>query len=60
MTTDPSEGYAQALYFIQKVLHEKIDGDYPVSRFMVQIEMMNKDPEYKKIKTGNKSPKRFR
>ena len=59
ITSDPFEQYALAIYYIQKILREHVDGEYPVSRFMVQLEMIKKDPEYNHSK-GNKNPKRFK
>jgi len=59
MTTDPLESYAQVIYYVQKILGERIDGEYPVSRLLVQIEMIKKDPEFKQSSL-KKNPKRFR
>lgn len=56
---DPSDAYAKACYYIEKVLHQVITPEYPVAKFLAQIEQMREDPEFKEsAKTA--SPKTFR
>ena len=40
---DPFEAYAEACFYIEKELHQTITPDYPYSKFLVQIELLNKE-----------------
>lgn len=40
---DFEEIYAEACYYIEKILGQKITPEYPSSRFHVQLEEMKKD-----------------
>ena len=40
---DPNKSYAEACYFIEKELHQTITPDYPVAKFLAQIQLMNED-----------------
>jgi len=51
---DAEDDYAKACYYIEKILHTPITGDYPASKFLEVIYQMNKDPEYKPKKSGVK------
>jgi len=40
---DPFESYAEACYWIEKELGCEITPEYPVAKFMAQLEMLKKD-----------------
>ena len=40
---DPFEAYAEACYLIEKELHQTITPDYPVAKFMAQLELLRRD-----------------
>jgi len=55
---DPEKAYAQACYMIERDLHQTITPDYPVAKFLAQVELLNED--YKMREREMKKIKRFR
>lgn len=51
---DPEDGYVSACYWIQRKLHEVVDENYPVAKFMVALEEIEKEGKEmeKSSKTG--------
>jgi len=57
---DPDKAYAEACYMIEKELHQKIDGEYPVAKFLAQVQLLNEDFKRQKKELEKTKTKRFR
>jgi hypothetical protein len=51
---DPYEEYARACYLIERDLHQVITPDYPVAKFMAEIELINEEQRQAKSQMRNK------
>lgn len=59
-TYDPKDAYAEICYYIEKELHQTITPDYPVAKFMVEREMMERDYKKQKREMNKMKSKGFR
>lgn len=51
---DPQEAYAETCYLIERDLHQVVDGEYSVARFLAQAELLKKDYQLSKRSVGRK------
>jgi hypothetical protein len=40
---DIDDGYCSACYYLEKEINQNIDGEYPISKFLILLEEMEKD-----------------
>jgi poly-D-alanine transfer protein DltD len=53
---DPFDAEADACFAIEYLLHQKIDGDYPVSKYMIECEQLEELAKRKGKNSSGSNP----